>query len=217
MSLDTITCFVHPGGKGGWVTPVRNQQRCGACVAFALTAAAETAMAAALDWDARTAPVLSVQDLFFCAGEDILLRTCYTGWKLEDAIQAIKPWHLTADKCRPYNVDQALDRRDLLCGNLAHAGSSCRVEKEATGRSFEYSKLGTDAQVKEAITSQGGVVTAMLLYPDFMLRARYEDAEKVGLEGSGVSTIICCIPRGDDCIPDLEALFSGWAALSPPE
>jgi hypothetical protein len=60
-----------------------DQGRCGACVAFAVAAAAEAAVAMALRRDA--AP-LSTSDLYFCAGAGAY-RRCQDGWRLEDALQ----------------------------------------------------------------------------------------------------------------------------------
>lgn len=73
-----------PGQTGGYagVTPSGpDQGRCGACVAFAVGAAAEAAVAAALRRGARA---LSQGDLFFCGGGG---RRCQDGWELEVALQ----------------------------------------------------------------------------------------------------------------------------------
>jgi hypothetical protein len=73
----------HTGGVRAAVLEARDQGRCGACVAFALGAAAEAAVATALRRDA--AP-LSTSDLFFCAGGG-KYRRCQDGWRLQDALE----------------------------------------------------------------------------------------------------------------------------------
>ena len=67
---------------GGIVTPVKNQGRCGACVAFATCAAMESAEAIRT---AAVTPPLSEGHLFHCNG-----GSCVNGWGFVQALEAAK-------------------------------------------------------------------------------------------------------------------------------
>lgn len=66
------------------VSPAQDQAECQTCTAFAVAAAAETAMAAALQVDVQQCSI-SVQALFFC-GPNEPTRSCKAGWSLRDAL-----------------------------------------------------------------------------------------------------------------------------------
>lgn len=77
-----------------WVTKVRHQKTCGACVAFATCSVLESRA----KWSQKNPnlPIdLSVAHLFFCGAG----KACETGWQIEQALEF----------CRDYGVGQEVD------------------------------------------------------------------------------------------------------------
>ena len=66
MATSPLTYHSGESRELSAVGPVRNQRKCSSCLAFAVTAAAESAMATALQQQAKGA--LSEHDFYFCKG-----------------------------------------------------------------------------------------------------------------------------------------------------
>ena len=101
-----------PTHTGGFVavSAVRNQGSCWACTSFALTAAAEAAVASALGKDARQKQ-FSVQEFHFCrqAGSSgRMTRSCYSPVNLKEGLDILLSMghdkgFVVIDSCLPYN------------------------------------------------------------------------------------------------------------------
>jgi hypothetical protein len=124
------------------VGAVKNQGTCAACVAFVVLAAAQSAVACALQEDASSQ--LSEQDFFFCKtvahGEE---RSCTSSWTIAEAVQALvdvtnKKQYPLLERCMP---------------NTFGAGASCQADCWDTlpalaKGTFKYTKLGAAWQVQ---------------------------------------------------------------------
>jgi hypothetical protein len=107
------------------VSPAQDQAECQTCTAFAVAAAAETAMAAALQVDVQQCSI-SVQALFFCVPDEPT-RSCEAGWSLRDALQQLQQRRhkLPTASCLPYKPDMYGDQRtEALCKGQCHNPST---------------------------------------------------------------------------------------------
>jgi C1A family cysteine protease len=130
--------------NGNWVTPVKYQATCGACVAFATCAALESraligANTSGVDLD------LSEAHLFACGG-----GKCGPGWNFEPALQQAKQHGVGLEK------DFSYTPKDVPCKLVA-----ARIK--VTG----WSKITTMNARKHAIASDGPVIAGMRVYSDF--------------------------------------------------
>ncbi|WIA41525.1 hypothetical protein OEZ86_008895 [Tetradesmus obliquus] len=144
------------------VRPARNQgQWCGACVAFAVTSAAETAMAARLGVNATDLPALSERDLMYCSTKS---AGC-GGWLFQDALENLRGRSLQPLQpldCMPFPVQEEVQ------GDLC--SSKCEGDNPVQRGTFEWTRaqpLETLWQVQRHIRVWGSVVTSFNVYPDF--------------------------------------------------
>jgi hypothetical protein len=77
-----------------------NQEVCNTCTAFAVVAAAQAAVASALQRDVQQL-LMSVQDFFYCGPTQ---RTCFATWNLAAAVQELQQRQLLSSSCLPYTV-----------------------------------------------------------------------------------------------------------------
>jgi hypothetical protein len=109
-------------GKTQLVAAAGNQLTCQTCVAFAVTAAAETAMAAALGVPVDECSI-SVQGLYFCDPTGPV-RSCMAGWTLPEALQQLqqRSSSIPTASCLPYRLDlQGLLAPHEMCeGNCSY-------------------------------------------------------------------------------------------------
>lgn len=140
--------------------PARAQGACGACVAFAMARAAETAVVVARG-GTKDADVVSFSEhaFFFCSHQAVQ-NTCSSGWTLDRAAEEIKRYGMVLNRCRPYKPPSMLSSQQRLCE------MNCSDTERYAGSQFAIVPIENYAQAKRAIVLYGGVVTAMLLYPD---------------------------------------------------
>lgn len=137
-----------------YVTPIRNQESCGSCWAFAATAVLEASANAyfnnpELDID------LSEQDLVSCfAGEGCLGISDYEFFNLFSYIQSNG---ITDETCFPYTAtNDDCDNKCLDWENMAWTISS-----------FQSIYLNKES-IKESIITNGPVLAGMTVYNDFL-------------------------------------------------
>ncbi len=140
-------------GGQHYVTPVRNQGACNACVAFASIAAFETT--AQIARKNPQPPVdLSEADLWFCWGPAHGAGSCPNGlwWPT-----------LALDGCVAGIVDDA-------CFPYTDAGSACQRCPSAEGRltkATAWHALANSSEMKQWLANQGPVIAIMTTYEDF--------------------------------------------------
>ncbi len=143
------------------VAPPGDQEGCQTCVAWAVTSAAETAMATALRVNVLSCSI-SVQALYFCPAGGGPVRSCDAGWTLQDAITQLEQRgrSLPTTECLPYNPDFRgdLSRNQMCIG-------SCSGPNEFADQGFFSSKQVTNFWRAQAhIREYGSVVTSFDVY-----------------------------------------------------
>lgn len=158
-----------------WVTSVKDQGACGACVAFGTLAALESQLAL----DARsTAKLVDLSEafLFFCGG-----GSCADGWEIPLALEFLTNPGVPDRGCFPYHgtgVDQPCTDR---CSDWTQR---CRTLAASQVLSTQDAALGW-------VGRTGPVVAAMDVYEDFFHYAGgvYEPTSLV-LEGAHCIAVV---------------------------
>ena len=139
--------------SGNWVTPIRDQQYCGSCVAFATVAVLESMVRIA-----GSAPKLGVDlseaHLFFCYGPDTGALPCPGGgWWPDDSFGCLKKG-VVDDACFPYTD------ADQKC----HLGADY---KNRLTTASKFTVLTTPTQMKRHLATVGPVSACFTIYEDF--------------------------------------------------
>ncbi len=159
LSLEAAPLFTLPTGLdwrsngGSYVTPVRNQEGCGSCWAFASTAALESVTLISN----RTPGVdldLSEQVLVSCGG----VGSCGGGY-IDSVANFFKNTGLPVESCYPYTGT------DGACSN------ACPGWQSSTYRISSWHYVATSSPtldaLKAALYAYGPLVTTMSVYQDF--------------------------------------------------
>jgi hypothetical protein len=137
------------------VAPPQSQQECQTCAAFAVAAAAETAMASALQVDVQQCSI-SVQALYFCPPSSPG-RSCSAGWNLLAALELLQQQSqsLLTSACLPYRPDF---RRELSTAELCAARCSSVSQHAAKGQ-FSSTQITSMWEAQMHIRQYGAVVS----------------------------------------------------------
>lgn len=145
-----------------YVTPIKDQKRCGSCVAFATLATAESTLQFQQKYS--NGIDLSEAHLFFCLA-NALGKTCETGWWVKEALDRFKDNGVYGESFLKY--DEAL-ARDPHC-------SGFQLSPEYYFKITGYEDLtGQPALIKEWIDKKGPVIASFIVYEDFIyIKAGY--------------------------------------------
>ncbi len=135
---------------GDWTTPIRDQQGCGSCVAFASLAVLESLLERQAG-NPFLNPDLSESDLFSCGCGDC----CSRGWWLSHAARHLRFAGVTSETCWGYSP------RNQACRDLGSAG--CDREYSIAS----YRRLTSPEQMKRSLVENGPLLGRMNVYRDF--------------------------------------------------
>ena len=154
QTLEQAPVFIYPGewdwrqvsGKN-WTTPIRNQQQCGSCVAFATVALIESNLEI-FRRNPDLNPNLSEADLFFqgCG------NCCDRGWYFTSALRYAQQSGIPDEGCFPYDSDQS---------------RSCPDRANRIVKIDSWKTLPGASQAKEWLVTRGPLMTGMNVYEDF--------------------------------------------------
>jgi hypothetical protein len=140
-----------------YVSPVKNQGRCGSCVAFAATSTLETQMNIATN--ATSHPwSFSPQHTFACGG-----GSCDGGWQTSSGVDFIISKGVPEEACFPY-VSGALGE-DMSCKSTCSDAKSRSLKGDFRVKSPAVVGASIE-QVKQALLD-GPVVSSMKVFEDF--------------------------------------------------
>jgi hypothetical protein len=137
------------------VAPAGDQGPCETCAAFAVAAAAETAMASALQVDVQQCSI-SVQALYSCPpGRPG--RSCTSGWSLAAAVEELEKQgqSIPTATCLPYRPDF----RDDVAATQLCSGKCRNANQHASRGRFTSVKISSMWEAQRHIRRFGAVVS----------------------------------------------------------
>ena len=148
------------------VGPVKDQRSCSACLAFAVVAAAQSAMATALQREVSGG--LSEHDFYFCKGIRPGFRSsCEEAFTLRESVEQWLLLHrsysgkfVTTTDCLPYDPT-----REPLCAYTP--GCNQLVLPELKSGEFVGVPLRTIPSMQEHIRNHGSIICRIDIYSDF--------------------------------------------------
>jgi C1A family cysteine protease/rhodanese-related sulfurtransferase len=132
-----------------WTTPIKDQGRCGSCVAFGVLAALETIVQVSVGQPFNCD--LSEAHLFFCGGGG-----CSRGWVFSEAKRYLKDHGVPDELCFPYTP------YDTPCRQSDSNWRQRVVRISKTGYVYPYAE-----DIQSALLKYGPLVTGMKVYRDF--------------------------------------------------
>eukprot|EP00878_Enallax_costatus_P023332 GHUV01024807.1.p1 GENE.GHUV01024807.1~~GHUV01024807.1.p1 ORF type:complete len:216 (+),score=42.52 GHUV01024807.1:684-1331(+) len=140
---------------------VGDQDPCNTCTAFAVTSAAEMAVASVQRIGIQQISY-SPQSLYYCTG---IPRDCTTGWTLPQAVQQFvaRSKQIPTAQCLPYKPDPiGLYTPQQLCQGVCAA-----VHPYALQGQFSSKQISSIPSAQQHIRQYGGVITRFDVYDDF--------------------------------------------------
>jgi C1A family cysteine protease len=166
-----------PLPAGDYVTPVRDQKKCGSCVAFGTLAAFESALRIQAR-NPNLAVDLSEADLFYCHAEAEQGRRCSGengGWWPDAALAVCQKPGVVDEPCFPYTPgDQPCQR--------------CADWQNRLTRIVRWHRITTTGDMKQWLATKGPLITCFSVYADFF---SYK---------SGVYHHVSGAPQGGHCV-----------------
>jgi C1A family cysteine protease len=140
------------GGKN-FITPIKDQDDCGSCVAFGVCAAIEGTVRVSLD-DPDRAIDLSEAHLFYCHGRN-QGRTCDNGWIPDEALETCQSLGVADEECYPY-----------VAGDQNCTGR-CSDWQQRVAKVTAYHIIGSTADMKHWIVEEGPLTACFVVFEDF--------------------------------------------------
>ncbi|HEX3174875.1 MAG TPA: C1 family peptidase [Solirubrobacterales bacterium] len=170
---------------GNMITPIRDQEACGSCVAFGSSAAVEGTLKVEAG-NPELEPDLSEAFLFYCrAAEEG--RTCggpTGGWYPKAALDVFsEKGGVPQEECFPYTAG---DQECAACNDWEGQATTIAAWKP----------LHTPAEMKDWLATHGPIVGSMVVYEDFMHYAGGVYKHVTGEEEGG--HCICIVGYDDE-------------------
>jgi Papain family cysteine protease len=147
-------------GAANTISPPKDQKDCSLCVAFAISAAAEAAVATVLGIPGLKID-LSEQDVAFCPEDPKQPKFCNDGWDLRSALGRLNTEKVVEESCLPYSVF-ANDDPGAICNYQCHKTSPLAAQG-----TFSYTQIKSIPDAQSHIRQYGGVISRLTLYSDF--------------------------------------------------
>jgi C1A family cysteine protease len=168
-----------------FVTGIRDQLSCGACVAFASVAAIESTYRVE-SGNADSAIDLSEAHLFYCHGGAVG-RTCDSGWIPNEALSACRDTGISDDACFPYTPgDQSCDGR-------------CSDWQDRAVRITSFQQLASRADMKAWLVDHGPLTACFVVFDDFFNYVGGVYRHVTGAEAGGHAVAIVGYDDAESC------------------
>lgn len=136
------------------IHPIRNQGKCGSC--WAVSASEVLSDRFCIHSQGKVNAVLSAEDLVSCDSGD---NGC-NGGMLPHAWEYMKDTGLVTDKCFPYTAE---------AGQVEKCVTSCKDGETFTKyKAASYGRLGSVADMKKEIMTNGPIQAGFMVYKSFM-------------------------------------------------
>lgn len=142
----------NDNGKN-WITKIKDQGRCGSCVAFGVCATVEGTLRKQRN-NHKLGVDFSEAHLFYCHARSEG-RRCNNGWWSRNALNAFKDKGVVDEKCYPYTAG------DQNCTNL------CSNWKNRIIKITGWRRLTSTTKMKEWISTKGPLEACYIVYSDF--------------------------------------------------
>ncbi|MFQ6103953.1 MAG: C1 family peptidase [Candidatus Glassbacteria bacterium] len=139
-------------GGSDWITPIKYQGICGACVSFGSIGPLEALLGIA-SGDPYWERDLSEQHLFSCGG-----GRCNWGWNVSSSMSYLHEYGVPAEECFPYLSEDGNQRNcDLTCFNA----------DEHVIRIKDWQFVANNVMAMKYFLLEGPITTCMTVYEDF--------------------------------------------------
>jgi len=135
-----------------WVSPVKNQQSCGSCVAFGTISALESVIQ--IELGQKLNIDLSEAHLFYCGG-----GSCSQGWTVSKSVKYVETYGVPLESCFPYTPRQT--DCDETCPDWEI--QAIKIIDGSRTRSFPPAI----SNIQEALIEHGPMITTFTVYDDF--------------------------------------------------
>lgn len=148
-----VTYDLRNVGGQNFITRIKDQGRCGSCVAFGIVATVEGMKRKEVN-NSNLNVDLSEAHLFYCYGRNEG-RNCDNGWWPDNALNHFKNEGVVDEACYTYTAG------DQNCSNL------CSDWNNRLTKITNWHSMVTVADMKNWISSKGPLVTCFTVYRDF--------------------------------------------------
>jgi hypothetical protein len=152
-----------------FITAIRDQGRCGSCVAFSTIATLESSVkfrTASPSATLSMLPDLSEHFLYYCQGR----RQCNTGWWMDTGAITAANGGAVPETCLPYRTEPKYAKCYKTTCNTVKAN----INKQGTIVAVALNDLNA---IKEHISTYGPISTGFNVYSDFPVRRMHRKPE----------------------------------------
>jgi cathepsin B len=140
------------------IHPIRDQQRCGSCWAFAASEVLSDRFCIATSGKSNV--VLSAQDLVSCDSED---EGCNGGW-VDKSWEYLRTTGIVSDECLPYSSGKG----DSGTCPFEGGKNKCKKGDFMKYKVSEHGQLDTIEDAKASLVKYGPIEAAFMVYDDFI-------------------------------------------------
>lgn len=171
-----------------WTTPIKNQEQCGSCVAFACVAALDMMIKRWALNNSNTNPDYSEAHLFFCNNRACLPTEANFGWWINVCLDYLKDHGVPDEACYPY------DDHTQPC-------NTCSDWEDRVGltKLKDWTSITNVDEMKKTISEHGCLVANMAVYNDFFYYGGGIYSYSTGIYEGGHAVTVVGYNDVDEC------------------